>query len=295
MLVLGMARNPRNSKIAKAILIGRTPILPLRDSVHFPGLVNTVHVARERSLNAVRSALAGSKQIMVLSQCDMSQSEPTCDDLHSIGTLSEILQAAPFPDGSLRIIVRGLHRARALEKVDGDGLSWAEAVPLADSDESDSLPLIAEAKEAFLSLATHSNGIPHEAAENVAHIEKCGELADSIAHYLPVSPQQKQNLLETLSTKKRLEDVYCLVRRETHVQNYRQEIRSRADAKIAESQRDYVLREQLRCLQRELNGEDESMGRRLNLKLSQVHLPEIGGQVRFGPDPPFGSATRRFP
>jgi len=269
-----MARKPKLSAGSNANTTGKTPVLPLRDSVHFPGLVNTVHVARDRSLKAVRSALAGTKQLLVLSQRDMNQSEPEGGDLHEIGTLSEVLQAAPFPDGSLRIIVRGLGRARACQMVEVDGVFWAKPQQVAEFEGSSSPPLIAEAREAFLNLAAYSSGVPHEAAESVAHVDRCGELADTMAHYLPIPPSEKQLLLETLSTEKRLEDVYRLVRREAHVYTYRQEIRERTDATIAESQREYVLREQLRCLQKELRSEDNGSTHHLVARTSEAQLPE---------------------
>jgi ATP-dependent Lon protease len=242
--------------------------------VHFPGIVNTVHVARERSLRAVRWAMAGSKQVLVLSQRDMSQGEPEPEELHETGTLSEILQASPFPDGSLRIIVRGICRSKAEGIIEHDGFYWSLPRTINDQEQDLNEPLVTEAREAFLDLATHSPAIPQEAAESIAHIDSPGELGDTIAHYLALAPPEKQMLLQTDSVKERLEEVYRLVRREAHVRRCQEEIRSQTDARIAESQREYVLREQLKSLQKELLGDSISAGTRLREAALERRLPE---------------------
>jgi ATP-dependent Lon protease len=225
----------------------------------------------------VRDALEGSKQVLVLSQRDMNQSEPSLLDLHEIGTLSELLQAAPFPDGSLRIVVRGITRALASGLEERDGAFWASFEGLKEAGNDQDTPLTSETRDAFLELVAISSSIPQEAAESVAHARGAGDLADTISHFLPIGPDEKQQLLDELKAEQRLEAVYRFLRREAHVHRYRQEIRARADASIAESQRHFVFREQLQFLQKELGVSEWRVSQDLRAKIEGVDLPS---QVR---------------
>src|SRR5438445_4044831 len=108
------------------------PVLPARDAVHFPALINTLQVVRERSRKALRRALDSDRQVLVLSQRDMSVEEPGASDLYRVGTLSEALQALPLPDTSLRVTLRGLRRARVLRMIVRGGAFMAEIVEVDD-------------------------------------------------------------------------------------------------------------------------------------------------------------------
>src|SRR5579872_3537123 len=96
------------------------PVLPLRDTVYFPGTPNTLHVVRDQSVRALQRSMSGDRRVLVISQRDMAIDDPRAADLYAIGTVCEVLQALPLPDTSMRVSMRGLHRARA-ERVSGRG------------------------------------------------------------------------------------------------------------------------------------------------------------------------------
>jgi ATP-dependent Lon protease len=248
------------------------PVLPLRDSVQFPGLINTVHVVREASLQALRLALRGDKRVLALAQADMSQSELGEGDLCKVGTISEILQTVPFPDGSMRVVLRGINRAKASTPKRKGGAYWAVPDIIGDSAQPCDLALLAEVKESFNAVVSRSKQIPPEAINTVAHIDMADPLADAVAHYLPIDSREKQRLLEECDPVARLGSVLEVLRKEELSQEVRAEIRANAEANISQSHRSFVLTQQLQEIQQELYGgkaNETTIG--LRLKLQALH------------------------
>lgn len=257
---------------------GLLTVLPVRDAVVFPGMVHTLHVLREGSRRAVHSAMAAAKPVFVVSQRDMSVEDPLPAELHRVGTLCDILQAVPLPDGSLRVALRGLHRAEVHRfHRRGGVLSASIESPLDESESGDETEaLIRISIEAFGELLEKSKTIPAEAIETVAHQESAGTLADAITHHLPLRPAQKQSLLEQFDALKRLETVYEYVTRELRLVGVQQEISEKVDREFAASQREYFLREQLRAihLELELFGEGVSELSTLRQSIEDAEMPE---------------------
>ena len=174
--------------------VGLVPVLAVRDAVHFPLLVNTLHVVREPSLKAVRKSMDGERRVLVLSQQDMAVEDPQASDLCRIGTLSEPLQALPMPDTSLRVALKGLRRARATKVILRNGLFWAEIEEVVETYVED---VEVEARmratiETFTSIVHLNKQIPPESLQTVVHLEHPGALADAVAHHLPVRAFAKQ-------------------------------------------------------------------------------------------------------
>ena len=276
------------------------PVLAIRDQVHFPGLINTVHVVREWTVTAAKRALAGERLLLVVSQKDMSLEEPGPADLSEIGTVSEILHSAPTPDGGLRLVLRGLGRARLQELKSEAGAYEAMPGPIA---EKRAMPnekaevLIREVLEKFALLARSSPQIPPEAVQTINHLEHPGELADTVTHFMPVRTPDKQQILESVDPLERLEQVLMLVSRECRMGELQDLIRHKVDSEVVDVQRQFYLREQLRIIQKELGEPDEQaaeiaeyeekIGRRLlpDAIQSKAHQ-ELARLARF----PVGSA-----
>ncbi|HRK21233.1 MAG TPA: endopeptidase La, partial [Fimbriimonadaceae bacterium] len=256
----------------------QVPVLPARDSVVFPGMIHTLHVAREGSRRAVRLALNESRPVFVVSQRDMAVEEPAPSELHRIGTLCEALQAVPLPDGSLRIALRGLRRAEAVRYHRRGGLIQAAVENLAESDGStlEHEALMRACVEAFTEIVERGKKIPAEALETVVHQETAGALADAIAHHLPLRPAQKQPLLEEIDAATRLQDVFSYLRREQRLLVVQSEISERVDREFANAQREFYLREQLRTIQSELEamGDAPSEIRALEQRILEAGIPE---------------------
>lgn len=238
------------------------PVVPVRDAVHFPSLINTLHVVREPSVRAVKRGLERDQLVLVLSQRDMAVEEPGANDLHRFGTLSEVLQATPLPDGSFRVALRGVRRIRATKIVNRAGSFWAEAEQIEEVDhegpEVDASMRLAV--ESFSSIVELNKSLPPESLQSVVHVEHPGALADAIAHHLPLRSAQKQELLELVDTKERLKRTLLFLKREEQVLRLNVDISKRVERELGDSQREFYLREQLRVIQEELQLREDRLG-----------------------------------
>jgi len=229
-------------------------VLPIRDTIHFPLLVNPLVVGREMSHRALHCALRGDRQILVLAQNDMSVESPRGEDLCRIGTLSEVIQMLPMPDGNFRVMLRTLRRVRVeqvkfkLGYLTGAFQTLEEAV--SDGPHQDALRR--EAVATFAEIATLGKQVPIETLEQLPTIQECGRLADSIAHYLDLPVATKQGLLEELDCEKRLAEVLKCMASERQVLELQVELRSKIENELGNTQREYYLREQMRAIQSEL-------------------------------------------
>lgn len=238
------------------------PVLAVRDTVHFPHLLNTLHVVRDPSVRAVRRCMESDRLVLVLSQMDMSVEDPQSSDLCRLGTLSEILQAVPLPDTSLRVAMRGLRRVRATRVSSRGGLFWADIAEVEESktDDLESESLRRLCIESFTRIVQLNPEIPPESLESVIHAEGAGLLADTILHHLPVRPADKQMFLEELDQKTRLDGILRLLKREESVLSMNSDIRQKVEKELGNSQREFFLREQLRIIQAELQEREARVG-----------------------------------
>lgn len=238
------------------------PVLAARDAVHFPSLINTLSVARSPSVRAIRRSMDTDRRVLVLSQRDMGLEDPKVQDLYRTGTLSEALQALPMPDTSLRVVLRGIRRARAVRLISRSGTFWAEVEEIPDT-ESEGLDVDAVMRaslDSFGRVVGMNKQIPPEAMMSVARVESAGMLADTIAHHLPLRPSEKQALLEEVHSWERLQRVYELLKREEQILDLDSEIRKRVERELGDGQREYYLREQLKVIQAELQVREERLG-----------------------------------
>lgn len=254
------------------------PVLAARDAVHFPSLINTLNVVREPSVRAIRKSLESDRRVLVLSQRDMSLEDPRVEDLYETGTLSEALQALPMPDTSLRVVLRGLQRARAVKLITKTGTFWAEIEELEDTETDDiHIETVMRAcVESFSRVVGLNKQIPPEAMQSVVHMESAGKLADAIAHHLPIRPSEKQSLLEQVHSKERLERVFELLKREEQILDLDTDIRKRVEKELGDGQREFYLREQLKIIQTELQEREQRLGEseEYRLKIDACEMPE---------------------
>lgn len=245
----------------KRLKIPRTlPVLPLRDTVYFPLTLAPVLVGREKSLHAVEEALHSHKLMFLVAQRDVSNEDPKQSDLYEIGIVAEILQAIQVPDATMRVVFRGLKRARLDQIVQDEPYIMARttliSVPEVQVD-SEIEAMMRTAVELFEELASHERGIPAEVVGSVAYIQDPGRLADTIAYFATFKTVDKQQLLETVPVRERLELLIRLLRRELEVAQLQQRIRDQVEQELGDTQREYYLREQLKIIQKELGERDE--------------------------------------
>jgi ATP-dependent Lon protease len=235
------------------------PVLPLRDIVVFPHMIVPLFVGREKSVRALEDVMKDDKQILLVTQKNAAQDDPTSADIYTVGTVGTVLQLLKLPDGTVKVLVEGGHRAVIQRFVDSDTFFIAEAVPMADSaNEGKEVEALARSVisqfEQYIKL---NKKIPPEVLVSVNQIEDPSKLADTVASHLGLKINDKQELLEVQSVSERLERVYAFMEGEIGVLQVEKRIRSRVKRQMEKTQREYYLNEQMKAIQKELGeGED---------------------------------------
>jgi ATP-dependent Lon protease len=236
-------------------------VLPLRDVVVFPHMVIPLFVGREKSIRALDIAVEGDKRILLVAQTSPETDDPGATDLHSVGTLAQVLQLLKLPDGTIKVLVEGVTRARVEHVHAHDGALFADAqdVPVPISREPREVQAIGRTLLSLFEQYIKTNRkLPPELLQTLAGIEEPERLADTVAAHLGVRLADKQKLLETLDTAERLEMLVGLVEGEIDVQQMEKRIRGRVKTQMEKSQREYYLNEQMKAIQKELGELDEA-------------------------------------
>ena len=236
------------------------PLLPLRDVVVYPHLVIPLFVGRTKSVKALEIASDTNKQILLVAQKSANKDEPDADDLYEIGTLATVLQMLKLPDGTVKVLVEGLHRVRVSEFVETEECFLAKAEKIADPLENDSETeaLMRTVFTQFDQYVKLNKKIPPEILTSLATINEAGRLADTISAHLTLKLEEKQKILEMLSVTDRLEHLLHLMESEIDILQVEKRIRGRVKRQMEKSQREYYLNEQVKAIQKELGEQDEN-------------------------------------
>jgi len=265
------------------------PVLPLRDIVVFPHMIVPLFVGREKSVHALEDVMKDDKQILLVTQKNAGQDDPTTDDIYQVGTVSTVLQLLKLPDGTVKVLVEGGHRARITEFADNSNFFQARAEIIAedtgDSGELEALSRTAVSQfEQYIKL---NKKIPPEVLVSINQIDDSSKLADTIASHLALKISEKQELLEANRIADRLERVYSSMESEIGVLQVEKKIRSRVKRQMEKTQREYYLNEQLKAIQKELgeteDGRDEATEleeRIKETKLSKEAREKALGEVK---------------
>ena len=239
---------------------GLMPLLPLRDVVVYPHLVIPLFVGRTKSVKALEIASDGNKQILLVAQKSANKDEPDAEDLYEIGTLATVLQMLKLPDGTVKVLVEGLHRVRVSEFVETEECFLAKAEKINDplEDESETEALMRTVFTQFDQYVKLNKKIPPEILASLATINDAGRLADTISAHLTLKLDEKQKILEMLSVTERLEHLLHLMESEIDILQVEKRIRGRVKRQMEKSQREYYLNEQVKAIQKELGEQDEN-------------------------------------
>ncbi|MEQ8654270.1 MAG: endopeptidase La [Kiloniellales bacterium] len=235
------------------------PVLPLRDIVVFPHMIVPLFVGREKSVRALEDVMKDDKQILLVTQKNAAEDDPTASDIYTVGTVGTVLQLLKLPDGTVKVLVEGAQRARILRFTENAEFFQAEAELLeeeeSDTQEQDALMRTVVGQfEQYIKL---NKKIPPEVLVSVNQIDEPSKLVDTIASHLSLKIHDKQELLETDSIAARLERVYAFMESEIGVLQVEKRIRSRVKRQMEKTQREYYLNEQMKAIQKELGeGED---------------------------------------
>jgi ATP-dependent Lon protease len=235
------------------------PVLPLRDIVVFPHMIVPLFVGREKSVRALEEVMNDEKQILLLTQKNASEDDPSADGLHTIGTMATVLQLLKLPDQTVRVLVEGKSRARVTGFVPRTDFFQATIEKIADEtgESKETEALMRTVKTNFEQYIKLNKKVPAETLAAVAQIDDPAKLADTVASHLSVKISDRQALLETLNTTQRLEKVLSLIESEVGVLQVERKIRSRVKRQMEKTQREYYLNEQLKAIQKELGETDE--------------------------------------
>jgi ATP-dependent Lon protease len=254
------------------------PILPLRNTVLFPGVVLPITVGRDASLQLVKDASEHDRLIGVAAQHSPDAVPLTPDDLYDVGTVAEILKLVKMPDGSKSIIIQGKRRFRIAEYTATEPYFTAQVEPLLDASDYDTIEteaLMRSIKELAVAIVHLAPHIPSEAADAIENIDTPDFLVHFIASNLQEDVVGKQDILATLSLVERAELVLERLQEELQVMELSKKIRSRVQSGVDEQQRAYFLRQQIKAIQEELGeAEDRTDVEELRERAAQKALPD---------------------
>ena len=259
-----MGLHAESSEIAKKIL----PLLPLRDVVVYPQIVQPLFVGRPKSIKALETAMSAGKQVLLVAQKNPTDDDPGARDVFEIGTVASILQLIRLPDGTVKVLVEGVNRAR-IKTVDYDADYFQASIAVLVSE-----PLLAKQSELLVrSLLTQfeqyvqlSKKIPPEVMTSISSIDEPGRLVDTIASHMALQVREKQNLLELVGLQARIEHLMSLIESEIDLFQVEKRIRGRVKKQMEKSQREYYLNEQMKAIQKEMGELDDSPNEAEELK-----------------------------
>ena len=230
------------------------PLIPLRDVVVFPGVVSTLFVGRNKSIHALNAAMASEKKIILAAQKDGSLDAPLFNDLFKVATIANILQLIKLPDGTVKVLVEGSHRAQ-MESLESDTkYSKVRVSIIAESkiDSKDAENLSSFIKAKFHDFIKITKKIAPEVLASIDALDDLSRIIDSIAGHLPMEIKQKQEILETADYQLRAEVLIAFIESQLDVMDVDKRIRNRVKGQMEKSQREYYLNEQIKAAQKEL-------------------------------------------
>ena len=242
----------------------KLPVLPLRDVVVYPHMVIPLFVGREKSIDALDAAMSNDKRIMLAAQTSAAVDEPDDGDIHKVGTIATILQLLKLPDGTIKVLVEGLHRAHINSvSVSEDGYFMA-GYSIPDSGDAESNEdvkeldvLVRSVTNMFDQYVKMNKKVPPEILSSLTGVEDADRLADMIAAQMSLRVEEKQKILELFNAGERLEHLLKLMETELDMLQVEKRIRGRVKQQMEKSQREYYLNEQMKAIQKELGEMDD--------------------------------------
>jgi len=283
------------------------PLLPLRDMVVFPFMVVPLVVGREKSMAAVEEALTKDKTILLCAQKSVKVEEPSADDIYAVGTVGQIVQSVKLPDGSFKLLVEGLYRARIKKLLLLKGYLNAdiENMPVSSEKTMEIEAMVRSLVNQFEEYVKLNQRVPTEAYATIANIADPDQLADTAASYLTMRVAEKQALLEILDPVERIKKLTEVLNSEIGILQIEKKISSNVRKQIEKSQKEYFLQEQLKAIEKELGQKDDYKHEldELKDKVKQAKMPkevqetalrEVEKLSRMYPSSPEATVSRNY-
>ena len=237
------------------------PLLPLRDVVVYPHMVIPLFVGRSKSIAALDAAMSGDKQIFLVAQKSAADDDPDIEQIYEVGSLSNILQLLKLPDGTIKVLVEGVKRARLIDLMETDSMFVARAAALETEglDNEEEVDILSRSAMAqFEQYVKLHKKLPSELLSSLAGLDDPSRLADTIAAHTSVKLEEKQLMLEQVNVRERLERLIQLLEKEIGLMQTEKRIRGRVKSQMEKSQREYYLNEQMKAIQKELGDMEEA-------------------------------------
>ena len=252
-----MAENTNKTKEKNNVL----PAIALRGLVVFPSMVLHFDVGRERSVKALKAAAENDGHIFLVAQKDPSETDPSPDDIYSVGVIADIRQLLTTPDGSTRVLVEGISRAKVVKPVGGAEFLRFEIkeIPARNTELSEATAAAAKRalKGVFIDYTAVTPKMPRELYESIISEEDCNSLFEKVVFNVVLKLEDKQELLETNGTLRRIKSLITMLRNEIEIIETEMQIQEQVREQVDKNQREYYLREQLKAISRQL-GDGES-------------------------------------
>lgn len=256
------------------------PLLPIREPVYFPHNIFPLFVGRDKSLRALEEARSQDRYILLVAQRQMAIDDPAPQDIYEVGTVAEVMQVLNLPDGTVRVMLEGQARVQIHEYLQTDPFFRVRVELLQEEEDrtAEVEALMRSVIALFQQVVELGKEIPPEALVQVVNIDEPGRLADTIIPYLHLRPkvEKLQDLLETISVRDRLEKLNLILKKEIEVLEIQRNIRNKVEKEMGDTQREFILREQLKAIQQEL-GERDERGSEIDEyreKIEKAEMPE---------------------
>jgi ATP-dependent Lon protease len=260
------------------------PALPIRgDTVYFPHMLFSLFLGREKSIRALDHALKKNRYLFLLTQKSIETEDPTPDDVYKVGLVAEVMQVLQVPDGTVRVTLEGIARAKVVQFVKLEPF-FSVRLRVLKSKPANGLRAEALMRNVVSlfeqvvqnQIPSNNKPIPPELMVNVLSIEDPSILVDTIVPHLPLKSEIKQEMLETVDVEERLERLNVLLEKEIEIRNIQRNIRDRVEQEMGEMQREYILREQLKAIQQELGERDvrTSEIEEYKARIKEAQMPE---------------------
>ncbi|PFA23117.1 MULTISPECIES: endopeptidase La [Bacillus cereus group] len=254
------------------------PLLPLRGVLVYPTMVLHLDVGRDKSIQALEQAAMDENIIFLAMQKEMNIDDPKEDDIYSVGTVAKVKQMLKLPNGTLRVLVEGLHRAEVVEFIEEEDVVKVSIQTVTEEEEGtlEEKALMRTLLEHFEQYIKVSKKVSNETFATVVDVEEPGRLADLIASHLPIKTKQKQEILEILSVTERLHTLIAIIQDEQELLSLEKKIGQKVKRSMERTQKEYFLREQMKAIQTEL-GDKEGKGgevEELREKIEEAGMPE---------------------
>ncbi|GAB1530013.1 MULTISPECIES: endopeptidase La [Brevibacillus] len=254
------------------------PLLPLRGLLVYPTMVLHLDVGREKSIRALEQAMVDDNKILLATQEEVHIEEPDAEQIYRIGTVARVKQMLKLPNGTIRVLVEGLQRAKIEEYLQQEDYFVVSITYLQDekTEKNEVEALMRSLLGHFEQYIKLSKKVSPEALTSVQDIEEPGRLADVIASHLPLKMKDKQEILETTNIKERLEILLTILNNEREVLELERKIGNRVKKQMERTQKEYYLREQMKAIQKELGDKDGRQGEvdELRAQLEKSDAPE---------------------